>query len=92
MLLVCRIADLFDQYLVYRPDWIIMWEGQQDEKLSGKLTCSNHNFSQIQQHIAWQGILWRALVTEIKGEKSAVFICTALNCINNFYINWRQER
>jgi len=24
--LACRIADCFDQYLVYRPDWITRWE------------------------------------------------------------------
>ena len=24
--LACRIADVFDQYLVYRPDWIRRWE------------------------------------------------------------------
>ncbi|HRY16112.1 MAG TPA: exodeoxyribonuclease V subunit gamma, partial [Candidatus Competibacteraceae bacterium] len=29
--LACRIADCFDQYLVYRPDWILQWEeGQED--------------------------------------------------------------
>jgi exodeoxyribonuclease V gamma subunit len=29
--LACRVADLFDQYLVYRPDWISQWEqGQKD--------------------------------------------------------------
>jgi exodeoxyribonuclease V gamma subunit len=29
--LACRIADVFDQYLVYRPDWIRHWEGGGDE-------------------------------------------------------------
>lgn len=24
--LACRIADVFDQYLIYRPDWIVRWE------------------------------------------------------------------
>ncbi|MCB1918397.1 MAG: exodeoxyribonuclease V subunit gamma [Candidatus Competibacteraceae bacterium] len=29
--LACRIADCFDQYLIYRPDWITQWEeGQED--------------------------------------------------------------
>src|SRR5512136_2803033 len=26
-----RVADLFDQYLVYRPDWIARWEGGDDD-------------------------------------------------------------
>ncbi len=29
--LAARIADLFDQYLVYRPAWITRWEGGADE-------------------------------------------------------------
>ena len=28
--LACRIADCFDQYLVYRPDWISRWEEGQE--------------------------------------------------------------
>ncbi len=44
-----RIADLYDQYLVYRPDWLSRWEeGQQVEGLG-----------EAQQ---WQAPLWRALV------------------------------
>ncbi|MEG1419735.1 MAG: exodeoxyribonuclease V subunit gamma [Citrobacter sp.] len=44
-----RAADLFDQYLVYRPDWLTQWEaGKQVEGLGE---------SQI-----WQAPLWKALV------------------------------
>ena len=25
-----KVADLFDQYLVYRPDWIARWEEGKD--------------------------------------------------------------
>jgi exodeoxyribonuclease V gamma subunit len=28
--LACRIADCFDQYLVYRPDWIEKWEAGEE--------------------------------------------------------------
>ena len=41
-----KIADIFDQYLVYRPDWIEDWEQ------GGNLAAGRH---------AWQPILWRAL-------------------------------
>ena len=44
-----RIADLFDQYLVYRPDWLNLWEQQQQVDGLGE----------AQQ---WQAPLWRALV------------------------------
>ena len=44
-----KIADIFDQYLVYRPDWINLWEQETDT-------------SQITQDQPWQPKLWRALV------------------------------
>ncbi|MDR0805866.1 MAG: exodeoxyribonuclease V subunit gamma [Enterobacteriaceae bacterium] len=43
-----RIADLFDQYLVYRPDWLQSWE--QNALVAGL------DAAQI-----WQAPLWRAL-------------------------------
>nr|WP_113865568.1 exodeoxyribonuclease V subunit gamma [Brenneria salicis]NMN92557.1 DNA helicase/exodeoxyribonuclease V gamma subunit [Brenneria salicis ATCC 15712 = DSM 30166]RBP64575.1 DNA helicase/exodeoxyribonuclease V gamma subunit [Brenneria salicis ATCC 15712 = DSM 30166]RLM31351.1 exodeoxyribonuclease V subunit gamma [Brenneria salicis ATCC 15712 = DSM 30166] len=44
-----RIADLFDQYLIYRPQWIAQWQaGRQVDGLGG---------NQL-----WQAALWRALV------------------------------
>ena len=44
-----RIADVFDQYLVYRPDWILAWE-------------QNEQPFKLEAAQAWQPILWRALV------------------------------
>jgi exodeoxyribonuclease V gamma subunit len=41
-----KIADIFDQYLVYRPDWIADWEQ------GGGLAARRH---------PWQPILWREL-------------------------------
>ncbi|WP_394201950.1 exodeoxyribonuclease V subunit gamma [Shewanella waksmanii] len=45
-----QIADIFDQYLVYRPDWIAAWEQGDDQVI--KLAASQ----------SWQPILWRALI------------------------------
>ncbi|MEJ2766610.1 exodeoxyribonuclease V subunit gamma [Photobacterium sp. MCCC 1A19761] len=43
-----KIADIFDQYLVYRPEWIQAWEaGEIDPELTG-----DH---------PWQPLLWQAL-------------------------------
>ncbi|WP_127957432.1 exodeoxyribonuclease V subunit gamma [Serratia microhaemolytica] len=47
--LASRIADLFDQYLVFRPHWLERW--QQGETVAG--------LADAQQ---WQAALWRALV------------------------------
>lgn len=46
-----KIADVFDQYLVYRPDWITTWE-QGENSLED---------ADVNAH-PWQPILWRALV------------------------------
>lgn len=46
--LAARIADIFDQYLVYRPDWIAAWESEQ----------LPFALSEEQQ---WQPQLWRQL-------------------------------
>ena len=44
-----RAADLFDQYLVYRPDWLTQWE-------EGRLVEG------LGESQAWQAPLWKALV------------------------------
>ena len=45
--LACRIADTFDQYLVYRPDWITAWEAGRRLELG--------------PDEEWQALMWRAL-------------------------------
>ncbi|MFP4615447.1 MAG: exodeoxyribonuclease V subunit gamma [Thiohalorhabdus sp.] len=32
-----RIADVFDQYLVYRPDWILAWEAGEEDHWQARL-------------------------------------------------------
>ncbi|MCW9717204.1 exodeoxyribonuclease V subunit gamma [Avibacterium sp. 21-599] len=66
-----KIADLFDQYLVYRPDWISAWEKKEDRTIAQQIATQKSTdkpqlVTQIAQHIEWQGILWRALVAEIQ--------------------------
>ena len=49
--LATAIADTFEQYLLYRPDWLFAWEeNQQLDELGG--------------HAVWQALLWRELVSE----------------------------
>ena len=43
-----KIADTFDQYLVYRPEWIRSWE-------------QGNNLETITRHHVWQPLLWRKL-------------------------------
>jgi exodeoxyribonuclease V gamma subunit len=49
--LACRIAEVFDQYLVYRPDWLTAWE-------AGKSKIKGDD---------WQAELWRQLATDDAG-------------------------
>lgn len=46
-----RLADLFDQYQIYRADWLADWQ-------LGKDTAANAEQS-------WQPILWRALLADV---------------------------
>jgi exodeoxyribonuclease V gamma subunit len=46
-----RIADVFDQYLVYRPDWLLAWERGNDTALEPAQR--------------WQAVLWRAMLARI---------------------------
>lgn len=43
-----KIADIFDGYLVYRPDYILAWE-------------SSEHPEELAEHGLWQGELWREL-------------------------------
>ncbi len=52
-----RIADVFDQYLVYRPDWIADWEQ------GGCLGAESQ---------PWQPQLWRALVAITEQQASHI--------------------
>ncbi|MDH3393674.1 MAG: exodeoxyribonuclease V subunit gamma, partial [Desulfobulbaceae bacterium] len=40
--LAARIADTFDQYLIYRPDWLKNWEAGQEEHWQAELWHSLH--------------------------------------------------
>ena len=94
--LALKIADLFDQYLVYRPDWIAAWERGDNVYIeqqikNQKLTEHEKLFQQIQQDIQWQGELWRALVADVQAqhEESAVQHRAKLH---NAYLNLLQQQ
>lgn len=60
-----KIADVYDQYLVYRPEWIMQWERQQ--ATSSDCAAARYFASdaipdiEMQDH-RWQPMLWRAVV------------------------------
>ncbi|MCF2860405.1 exodeoxyribonuclease V subunit gamma [Pseudoalteromonas sp. SMS1] len=46
-----KIADVYDQYLMYRPDWLAVWETGEDALTDVDVAIAN-----------WQPDLWRALI------------------------------
>lgn len=48
-----KIADIFDGYLVYRPEWVAAWE-------AGESVAELQDTDGQQEH-PWQPILWQAL-------------------------------
>ncbi|WP_432460743.1 MULTISPECIES: exodeoxyribonuclease V subunit gamma [unclassified Agarivorans] len=55
-----KVADIYDQYLVYRSEWISAWEDGDD-------------LSEVSQSQPWQPILWRDLVDDTVGSMDAPY-------------------
>lgn len=61
-----RLADLFDQYQVYRADWLHAWTAGEDHLLD-----VHGQSSLLPEGQAWQPLLWRALVADIGTEAAS---------------------
>ncbi len=57
--LALQLADLFDQYQVYRADWLSAWQ-QGDNSIDGKA---------LGEHQLWQPWLWRTLQQQISAQQ-----------------------
>ncbi|ACT06870.1 exodeoxyribonuclease V, gamma subunit [Dickeya chrysanthemi Ech1591] len=55
-----RLADLFDQYQVYRADWLADWTAGRD-----LLTSHRRGVEPLPEEQRWQPLLWRALLEDI---------------------------
>ncbi|NLY12009.1 MAG: exodeoxyribonuclease V subunit gamma [Gammaproteobacteria bacterium] len=65
-----RLADLFDQYQVYRSDWLKDWAVGDDQlrQLEGQPAISAAKEQARQPTVAWQAALWRLLIADIGEE------------------------
>ncbi len=59
--LASKIADLFDQYMVYRPDFIEKWNLGSHPELEESNASDN-----FKQHEQWQSWLWLKLKEQLK--------------------------
>ncbi|QLB20883.1 exodeoxyribonuclease V subunit gamma [Vespertiliibacter pulmonis] len=79
--LVSKIADLFDQYLVYRPQWLILWEngelGKVLNEISQTISFKNKDMTAIEINMKWQCILWNALVNDLKKDTPELIFTTS---------------
>ncbi|TYL48444.1 exodeoxyribonuclease V subunit gamma [Marinomonas sp. IMCC 4694] len=71
--LCSSIADIYDQYLVYRPDWIKLWEaGDQDSAPHHNVPLDKH-LSEVFDQQPWQAILWRDLVADVSEQGTSLY-------------------
>ncbi|MBV2131367.1 exodeoxyribonuclease V subunit gamma [Pseudomonas sp. MAP12] len=59
-----RLADLFDQYQVYRADWLADWAAGLDQ-----LRTSRNGAKPLDEAVRWQPALWRALLDDVGREQ-----------------------
>ncbi|AOY89405.1 exodeoxyribonuclease V subunit gamma [Marinobacter salinus] len=55
-----KVADLFDQYQVFRADWLSAWEQGRDVVISAR-----NEERPLNEERRWQPVLWRRLVEDI---------------------------
>ena len=55
-----RLADLFDQYQVYRADWLDDWAAGRDQ-----LRAARGDAVDLPPDQRWQGQLWRAVIADV---------------------------
>ena len=65
-----RLADLFDQYQVYRADWLKDWANGDDQlrQIEGQPQVNPDKAQARQPTVAWQAALWRLLIDDIGEE------------------------
>lgn len=59
-----RLADLFDQYQVYRSDWLNDWVAGQD-----RIGLARDGLRQLEAQECWQPALWRAVLADVGTER-----------------------
>ncbi|WP_437879671.1 exodeoxyribonuclease V subunit gamma [Pseudomonas sp. LRF_L74] len=61
-----RLADLFDQYQVYRADWLADWAEGRDQVRNAR-----GGVRQLDESAQWQPLLWRSLLADVGAEHLA---------------------
>lgn len=79
-----QLADLFEQYLVFRPDWLDHWQqGNFELNPLDQHTSANSQNNAIQQMHRWQGKLWFQLQQQIPYNPRTLIQQAGKNLTNN---------
>jgi len=66
--LACQLADLYEQYLIFRPEWIHDWHqgvfNAFDQADNASSSGSDEAEQSLESNAIWQGKLWHLLVRE----------------------------
>lgn len=54
-----KLADLYDQYALFRPLWLKSWPEADAEQLKNFAAAAFSNNSQMQNAYVWQALLWQ---------------------------------
>jgi exodeoxyribonuclease V gamma subunit len=76
-----RIADVFDQYLVYRPDWVLAWEAGEEDHWQARLWRAMVASTDGRHRARLYGDFFAAMAREPEGplpERVSVFGLSAL--------------
>ena len=65
--LATRLADLYDQYQIYRSDWVLAWEEGRDV-----LCAPGRPDTALPDDQKWQSALWRAVLADLTPAEAAV--------------------
>ncbi len=70
-----NIAEMFDEYILYRPDIIKQWLGKKSEKRLKDLT--------VNKHALWQATLFKLLHEKIKKDPFCIQVEKAIEVLKN---------
>ena len=68
--LAANLADLYDQYQVYRADWLEAWEANPDGTQPDIIIKPNGQHEVLRSEDAWQPLVWRWLCDDIQQDPS----------------------
>lgn len=61
--LAANLADLYDQYQVYRADWLAAWQQKKNQ-----LITARGEEKPLEAKDLWQPVMWRLLIAEINAD------------------------